>query len=188
MTVADFLNSNGRYNEEEIRLFQEAIQYRDIKSGEIICQPGEIARAVYFNIKGAFYQYIPADDSNENIIELYTEAEWFLNHNSFIAQKPADSCIKAYTDGSLIELSIHNLHWLISKSTAFLQLAKIFEQPRIIYFDNKLSPAEKYQYVLEHRPALIQLFPLKMIASYLKITPETLSRVRDQLSKQKIIS
>jgi len=188
MTATEILYANGNYNEEEVHLFREAIQYRNIIKDEIICPMGEKARSVYFTIKGAFFQYTQSDDGVENIIDLYPEGEWFLNHNSFIAQRPADSSIKAYSDGIVMELSIDSLHWLISKSTAFLQLAKIFEQPRISFFDNKLSPADKYQYVLEHRPSLIQLFPLKMIASYLKITPETLSRVREQLSKQKIIS
>lgn len=188
MTAKEVLYSNGKYNEEEIELFGQAVQYRNITKDEIICPMGEIARAVYFNSKGAFFQYTETEDGVENIIDLYPEGAWFLNHNSFIAQRPADSSIKAYSDGVVMELRIDSLHWLISKSTAFLQLAKIFEQPRISFFDNKLSPADKYQYVLEHRPSLIQLFPLKMIASYLKITPETLSRVREQLSKQKQIS
>jgi len=48
-----------------------------------------------------------------------------------------------------------------------------------------MTPLQKYQYILDHRPDLIQQFPLKIIASYLKITPETLSRVRDKLSKGK---
>lgn len=188
MKAADILCTNGNYCTEEINLFEQAIQYRDVTKGELICQPGKIAKSVYFNTQGAVYQCVHLKGDLENIIDLYPEAEWFLNHNSFIAQKPSDSFIKAYTDGTLLELNIISLHWLISKSTAFLQLAKIFEQHRTIYFDNKLTPAEKYQYVLEQRPSLIQLFPLKMIASYLKITPETLSRVRDQLSKQKKIS
>jgi hypothetical protein len=49
---------------------------------------------------------------------------------------------------------------------------------KIVLFDNALAPKEKYLYVLNNRQQLIQEFPLKMIASYLKITPETLNRVR----------
>jgi hypothetical protein len=46
-----------------------------------------------------------------------------------------------------------------------------------------MTPLEKYQFVLQTRPQLVQVFPLKMIASYLKVTPETLSRVREKLAR-----
>ncbi|MEO5563434.1 MAG: hypothetical protein ABIR18_08365, partial [Chitinophagaceae bacterium] len=66
----------------------------------------------------------------------------------------------------------------------------IFEQAtsRVHFFDNRLNPTEKYQYILDNKSGLLQKFPLKLIASYLKITPETLSRVRESFSKGKIAS
>ena len=57
---------------------------------------------------------------------------------------------------------------------------------RIVLFDNALTPKAKYAYVLNNSPQLIQEFPLKMIASYLKITPETLSRSERRLSGDKV--
>ena len=62
---------------------------------------------------------------------------------------------------------------------SFLQLNKIFTQPaKIHFFDNAYSPSQKYDYLMQTKAQLMQTFPLKMIALYLKITPETLSRVR----------
>jgi hypothetical protein len=106
--------------------------------------------------------------------------EWVLNHRSFVTQQPADSSISSFTGGIILELSIQSIHYLIGHSLSFLQLNKIMDNAvsRIVLFDNALAPKEKYLYVLNNRPQLIQEFPLKMIASYLKITPETLSRVR----------
>jgi hypothetical protein len=59
---------------------------------------------------------------------------------------------------------------------------------RVIFFDNASTPTEKYLYILNNRLQLIQAFPLKMIASYLKITPETLSRVREKVTRPRDIS
>lgn len=59
---------------------------------------------------------------------------------------------------------------------------------RIHLFDNALNPIEKYNYILANKPELVQAFPLRMIASYLKITPETLSRVREKIVRPKSIS
>jgi hypothetical protein len=82
---------------------------------------------------------------------------------------------------------MHKMHEMIGLSPAFFQLARVLEpvHSRTHLFDNQLTPLEKYQYILQHRPGLLQAFPLKIIASYLKITPETLSRVRDKIAVPK---
>jgi hypothetical protein len=61
-----------------------------------------------------------------------------------------------------------------------LQFGKILNQSinRTFIFDNSLSPNEKYGYINEAKPQIAKVFPNKMIASYLKMAPETLSRVR----------
>jgi hypothetical protein len=84
-----------------------------------------------------------------------------------------------------LELSIENIHKLVAISPVFLQLGGILASSvsRISFFDNDLTPLKKYQFIIQNRPQLIQAFPLKLIASYLKITPETLSRVREKLAK-----
>jgi CRP-like cAMP-binding protein len=183
--IADILGSTGFYNHSEVELFERNTTMRSMSKDEIVVNRGEICRSAFFNITGAFYQFNYKDEIDLNVIDLHCDNEWFLNHSSFISQKPSDSFIKAYTDGKILELDIESLHFLISRSPAFLQLAKIFDQAtlRIHFFDNRLTPLEKYQYILNNRQQLIQIFPLKFIASYLKITPETLSRVRENLSK-----
>jgi len=183
--IAGILRSTGLYSHEEVALFERHTTIRSMSKDEIVVHRGEICRTAFFNITGAFYQFNYKDEIDLNVIDLHCDNEWFLNHSSFISQKPSDSFIKAYTDGQMLELDIESLHFLIGRSPAFLQLAKIFDQAslRIHFFDNRLTPLEKYQYILTHRQQLIQKFPLKLIASYLKISPETLSRVRESLAK-----
>ena len=119
------------------------------------------------------------DDIEEKIIDLFTERDCALNQESFINRKPSNDVIKAFIDCEILILNIDSIHRLIKTSNAFLQLGKLMNsQNRLLFFDNSMSPLEKYNYVLENNPAFIQTFPLKYIASYLKITPETLSRVR----------
>src|SRR5690606_16354801 len=131
------------------------------------------------------YSISPLGD--ENILELHTDNEWFFNRSSLTRQTPAQSFVKAYTNSIILEINIQSIHALIYKSAAFFQFNSIISQPASssYFFDNTTTPLQKYQHVLAHKPALLHTFPLKMIAAYLKITPETLSRVREKLAKER---
>lgn len=183
--TATILKQIGNFNEEQVRLFESKIVCRQLSKDEIVLPEGGVCSSVFYNLGGALYQFNYKTDNELNVIDLHLDQEWFLNASSFFNQKPSDCCIKAFTDCSIFELSVVRLHELIAVSPAFLQLGKVLEHAtsRVHFFDNLMTPLQKYQYVLDHRPDLIQQFPLKIIAAYLKITPETLSRVRDKLSK-----
>ncbi len=188
--ISDILKTTGIYSDTDIQLFESKTKFRTVSKDEILINRGEVCKSIFFNITGAFYQYNYKDEIEENVIDLHSDNEWFLNHSSFISQKPSDSFIKAYTESNILEFDIESLHCLIGKSPAFLQFGKILGQAtsRVHFFDDRLTPTQKYQHILDNRRELIQKFPLKFIASYLKITPETLSRVREKISKGKMVS
>jgi CRP-like cAMP-binding protein len=177
--INQILGKIGRFSEEELNLIHEHCIPRTLKKNEILLEAGQVCRSVYFAVSGAFYQY-RMHDIDGNIIDLHIENEWFLNYVSFISQKPSVDTLRAYSDSEILEMTVDSLHHLIGASPVFFQLGKLLQAPalRSQFFDEAMTPAEKYNYVLEHRPQLLQKFPLRYIASYLKITPETLSRVR----------
>ncbi|WP_443946664.1 Crp/Fnr family transcriptional regulator [Pedobacter sp. AW1-32] len=180
------LNSIGVFSPWEKTLFEQKTTIRNVIKNEILLQKGEVCSKIYFCLRGSLLQSDPHDDFNPTIIDLHLENEWIVNQSSFVGRQPSSYTISAYTDGVLLELSIESIHELISKSTSFLQLNRVFEKSlsRVAFFDNSYTPLEKYQSILNTRPQLIQVFPLKIIASYLKITPETLSRVREKIIRR----
>ncbi len=188
--LAEILKKTGFYSERDVRLFEDAIRFRAVAKDEILLAQGNVCKSVFYVVKGAFYQYDFRDEIEQNVIDLHTDGEWFLNHKSFVSQKPSASFVQAYAESEIMELTIESLHRLIAESPAFLQMGRILEQAtaRVHFFDNALTPTQKYEYLLDNRPQLLQAFPLKIIASYLKITPETLSRVREKLARGKIVS
>lgn len=103
-----------------------------------------------------------------------------FNHQSLKEQMPSNTTIKAFSNSEVIELSLNNFYCLGVKSQSFLQFSKILYQSknRTFIFDNSLKPIQKYSYVNKFKPKLAKVFPIKMIASYLKIATETLSRLR----------
>ncbi|MBY8962841.1 Crp/Fnr family transcriptional regulator [Flavobacterium sp. D11R37] len=173
------LNSIGQFSDLDIQLFKEFISYKSFKKNEILLEQGEICKSIYFVLSGSFYQY-QMKDISEVIIDLHLSNEWIYNHQSLILQKPSNQTIKAFSASNILELSLNHFHVLVSASQSFLNFNKVLnlENNKSYIYDNSLTPKEKYEYIKSEKPNLIKEFPVKMIASFLKITPETLSRIR----------
>ena len=164
---------------------KEELEFRTLKKDEVLLDKGEICTSLSFIISGAFYQYKIDSELNKNVIDLNITNDWIINHKSFSTQKPSEYIIKSYEESIICLLTITAIHRLIAKSQSFLQMGKILDAStsRIDFFDNNNTPDEKYQYILKNKSEFIQKFPQKLIASYLKITLETLSSVRNRFSK-----
>jgi CRP-like cAMP-binding protein len=182
--VLNALVKTGHYSDKDIALFEREVKLRQAEKDEVLLAPGEIAQSIFYVQKGAVYQYNATAREN-NIIDLHIQDDWCFNHKSFIAQMPSENTMAAFTRSDLLEISISSIHYLIGMSTAFLQLNRILEPAtsRLYFFDHQLTPLQKYQYLFENKPQILQAFPLKAIASFLKIAPETLSRVREKFVK-----
>lgn len=172
------LDKIGTFSEEELILIYESAVICKVKKNEVILNVGQVCNSFFFILSGACYQY-QMDDIEEKIIDLFTEYDCALNQVSFISRKPSNDVIKAFIDCEILVLNIDSVHKLIKMSNSFLQFGKLMNsQNRLLFFDNSMSPVDKYNHILINNPIFIQTFPLKYIASFLKITPETLSRVR----------
>jgi CRP-like cAMP-binding protein len=178
------LNSTGSYSDRDTSLFEKEVSIREVQKDQVLLKQGEVAKSIFFIAKGAVYQFETKPSLERNIIDLHVENDWFFNQKSLAFQIPSEGTIVAFTDSVILELSINSMHALINQSSAFFQFNKLLAQPalRLYFFDNLLTPQDKYRYILDNKRQLLQLFPLKMIAAYLKITPETLSRVREKLA------
>jgi len=179
------LNTTGIYDDKETALFNTVIRERSIGKGGVLLEQGEVAKWMYFLISGAVYQGSQLYTQN-NLSDLHLDNEGVLNRESLLSQRPSADQIIAFSDSIILEINLESIHYLISKSTAFLQMNTIIGNSyKSHFFLGTLTPLEKYQFILATKPDLIQKFPLKMIASYLKLAPETLSRVRKVIVQQR---
>lgn len=179
MTTQEILQHLGVFSRKEVLLFEQYTSRRLLRKHELLLREGVICQSFYFIVSGAFSQYRTVE-TDEVIVDLHLPGEWMFNQQSLTEQSPSHTSLKAFAESEILVLSLVNFHGLCTQSPAFLQFGKMLNQAqfRTRLFDYALSPTDKYQLVQDTKPALIQVFPLKMIASYLKITPETLSRVR----------
>ncbi len=179
-----YLQRTGSYSQEELTLLEEKLEYQTYPKETFLLNKDEVCSSLYFIESGAICQYKEDDAGEKHMIDLNVTHDWVINHKSFTSRKPSEYYIQAYEACEVYILSIEAIHTLIAESQAFFQLGKILEAStaRVHFFDNNYTPDEKYAYVLKHKPALVQKFPQTLLASYLKMTPETLSRVRKRIS------
>lgn len=174
----------GHFSPADIKLISAALNPMVIQKGAYVLQAPEVCQSVWFLNRGSMRQYVWDHENVEHTRNLFIEKDWILDSNSFTLQEPSLCNIQAFETCEMLALSMHSMHALIQKSPAFFQIGKLLasepfrDDPNVAF----LSLEEKYINLLKQRPLVIQTFPLKYIASYLGMTPETLSRIRRKLA------
>jgi len=155
----------------------------ELKRKEFLCKAGNIDTKLYFVEEGALRIYV-LDGHEENVIRFGYKSNIIAALDSFISDSPTNLYIQSIKKTKLktiskskftefIYASIENIKtWqLILGSLIFQQMEREMD-----ILTN--SPKERYKRVLERSPQLFQEIPNKHIASYLRMTPETLSRIK----------
>ncbi len=175
------IQSLGNFSPEHIAQITDRIQVRELQRGDYVLQQGHTCQSLYFVNSGSLRHYKDIDGYSELTINLFVEGDWVIDHHSFVGQRPSENIIQAFEDSTLLELTMHDLHHLIGQSPAFFMLGKVLENAEPTKEESTKPPEEKYRALLKNAPQMVQKFPLKYIASYLGMTPETLSRVRAKI-------
>ncbi len=177
------LLTTGNFSETELNTIISCLKPLQLNKGHRLITEGQFSNNFYFIECGACRHYTIGEDGSETTLNLYIEGDWVFDYKSFVNQQPAEGIIELTEDSEILVLSGIDFHELIKTSDTFFQLGKIFRAAiqNQDYQRKKMKPEEKYARLLSARPQLIQRFPLKWIASYLDITPETISRVRRKI-------
>lgn len=178
----DILKGLGTFSSAEYQWFTQHLQWKSLAKGEVLHQAGKVCTEAYFIQEGACYQ-AKDDDGEERVIDLHLKGEWLFPQASLLTGSPSTESVKAFLPTTVAVLGLKQLHTLMDLSTNFFQLGRLFNQGalRTELYDGTMDPDQKYALLLDKKPGITQVFPIKMIASYLKVTPETISRVRARL-------
>lgn len=152
--------------------------------GDMILKEGDIERNLYFVETGAVRVFV-LTEFEELTIRFGYKGSLINSLSSFITGKPSEFYIETIRKTTLKIISRQSLMKLVHESRESLQEYILLMESLVTQqIDREIdlltvSPSERLKRVLQRSPNLFQEIPLKYIASYLRMTPETLSRIRN---------
>lgn len=174
------------FNDEEKEIFISVLKIKKVKRKEFLEQPGYVSKYRSYIVKGAFRGFFIGIEGQQHTISLAVDDGWTGDPESFLMQEPATLFIEAHEDSTLIQWSYESEQMLLKKIPSFsmvmmkrAQQIAVMIQRRVIS-QLSLSAEERYEEFAEKYPAFLQRFPLYVIASYLGMTREFLSKIRNQ--------
>jgi CRP-like cAMP-binding protein len=157
---------------------------RKVEKLETLQKEGEICKQVYFIKKGSVKQYYVIE-GKEFIQNLFFEGTVAALFNNFLTQTPAESYLQAIEGTELWVLDYHDFTRFSDLNPQFTAQMTILMSKVNTHRMNLLLMSDslmRYKKVLEHEPEIIHRVPHYMVASYLGMTPETLSRIRKKIT------
>lgn len=178
------------FSVEDLGTIRNYLTPKKIRKKQYLLQEGDICKYIAFVEKGALRSYTVNEKGIENIIQFAIEGWTISDLNSFLNAEPSTYNIDAIEDSELVLISKSAQEEILKKVPKYetfvrLQLTGAFVamQKRITSLIS-LSLEEQYACFNDLYPHIVQRVPQHMIASYMGLTPETLSRVRKKMTQK----
>lgn len=186
-----YLQGKINLSEEQFKLWASLTHPLRIKKNDYLLREGEVSKQLAFVSKGCLRLYSIDAKGKEHILQFAPEFWWVGDMESFVRNKPSLYFIDAIEDSETLLMDHNNQQELfhrIPEAALFfqelMQNRQAATQKRIIY-SMSASAEERYLDFIKTYPSFVQRVPQHMIASYLGITPESLSRIRKQVVGKK---
>lgn len=189
--IIEYIKRSVNLTDEEAEVFSNSFKEVKIKKRQFIVQPNFVAKHRNYVLKGAFRAYVVDDNGQDSTIAFAIEDWWITDYNSYILQKPATMFVVALEDSTILEIAYEKEQTLKQENHKFETFFRIraertaaFMQQRII--SNLTQTAEeRYENFINKYPEIVQRVPQYALASYLGMTTEFLSRIRNKRATKK---
>ena len=183
-------NSKVPLTAEDETQIKKYLSPKKLRKKQYLLQEGDVCKTIAFIEKGALRSYSLDENGNERIIQFGIEGWIISDLYSFLTGESATYNIDAVEDSELllINKTAHDEMLLtMPKYETFTRLnitgAYLAMQRRLTSIIS-MPLEERYSNFIEQYPHIVQRFPQHMIASYMGLTPETLSRLRRRISSK----
>jgi len=185
--LALYLHKNIQINEEDLDQILSCFQNIKVRKNEILLEEGKVSQYNYFVKKGCLRIFYINPEGKERTRYIAFENQFATALVSFITKEPAQETIQAVEDSELLMISHQDFRKLMEVVPAwkdfynlYLEKAYVNNSKRLLSFST-LDAGERYQQLFQINPDIVKRLPNKIVASYINISQETLSRIKSKI-------
>jgi CRP-like cAMP-binding protein len=177
------------FTDMELDMVLKKFETKSIKKKTSLLKAGSKAKEVYFVLKGCIRLFYEKDGEDISAY-FFTENMFAGAYDSFISQKPSRHAIETLEDCRVLAISYKAFHQLLNEFPKMNELVRKVLEERFVslheLFTSQIldSPEERYLNLLKERPELLNRIPQHHIATFLGVTPVSLSRIRNRVVKK----
>lgn len=186
-----YINSKTSITDDEFETIKSLCILKKLRKRQYLLQEGDVWRYNAFICEGCVRAYRIDDKGVEHIIQFAIENHWTGDRESLISGTPSRLNIDAIEDTTVLLITKENFDAIRKAVPAFNDMVETILHKSFVASQNRIHAAisltaeEKYQHFITNSPGVATRVPQHMIASYLGISAETLSRIRNQAAKHK---
>lgn len=184
--IIEYANNLIKLTDEEAEQLSNAFQEVSIKKRQFIVQPNFTAKNRYYVVKGTLMAYVVTDEGHNHTITFAIDDWWITDYNSYIFQQPATMFIVALEDTVVLQIDHEKEHDLKRSNHKFETFFRIMAERGLASHQRRIisnltqSAEERYENYARKYPQIVQRVPQYALASYLGMTTEFLSRIRNK--------
>jgi CRP-like cAMP-binding protein len=169
---------------DDKQLLRVHFKPRKLRKRQYFLQEGDVCKYIGFVIKGSARTFTVDERGHENVLKLSLENWWLADFESFYLLTPSRFNIEALEDLEVLQSTNSQIEEFLKDIPAFSTMASVINQNYTIANQKRMQAAmsftaeERYEDLVSNYPDFLKRFPQNMIASYLGISRETLSRIR----------
>lgn len=183
------INQITKLSDHGEQLFRDVFKPFTLRKKEFFLRPGQRNDKAAFIIKGLVRYFVIKNDE-ESTLEFTGEHEFVADHPSFINQGNSIQYIQAIEDCELLVTSYDGLQRIYNELENGNLIGRIVLEQRFGAMMNQIfsiymhNPEQRYQYFIEQYGDIVQRIPQYLIASYVGIKPQSLSRIKNRIAKR----
>jgi len=178
------VKSEQKLTDEEQQLIKAKFQPKRLRKRQYFLQAGDVCKYLAFLVKGSSRMFSVDDNGHEHIVRFGLESWWLSDPESCNTLAPTRYNIEMLENSELLVISVADAYELLNKCRIFDLTFKAMDKKASIATQKRIhttismTAEERYDELANTYPQFLQRFTLSMIASYLGLSPETLSRIR----------
>jgi len=182
--LSQIFNSKVKLKEEELSsLLDKWNRPVELKRNDFLIKKDQTESSLFFVLNGSMRIYFPHQD-DEICVGFAHDNNLICSYPSFILNKPSEYYIQALAKTEMMAINRSDFYSLFDAYRSIERAWRMLEEEALIGKIERevemltFTPEERYHRLIKRSPHIFQIIPRKYIASYLRMTPETLSRIR----------